>query len=113
MNDERLQFKLDFYDKAHKYFNSLRNNGEKIIVTGDINTAHKEIDLANPKSNEDRSGFLPIEREWIDKFIADGYIDTFRMFNRIRETTPGGPTEWVQGQEMWDGGSIISLFRRT
>ncbi len=81
MNEVRLKFKLNFYDRILEHFNSLRNKGEKLIITGDINTAHKEIDLANPKSNEDRSGFLPIEREWMDKFISNGYIDTFRMFN--------------------------------
>lgn len=91
MNEERLNFKLDFYDKCLEYFNSLRNKGGKLIITGDINTAHKPIDLANPKSNEDRSGFLPIEREWIDKFISNGYIDTFRMFNK----DPDNYTWWT------------------
>lgn len=91
MSEERLKFKLDFYDKILEYFNSLRNKGEKLIITGDINTAHKEIDLANPKSNEDRSGFLPIERAWIDKFISEGYIDTFRMFN----DKPGNYSWWT------------------
>jgi len=81
MSDERLRFKLDFYEKARTYFNSLRKKGEKLIITGDVNTAHREIDLARPKENEERSGFLPVEREWIDRFIADGYIDTFRMFD--------------------------------
>ena len=91
MNEERLKFKLDFYDRILEHFNSLRNKGEKLIITGDINTAHTEIDLANPKSNEDRSGFLPIEREWIDKFISNGYIDTFRMFNK----EPDNYTWWT------------------
>ncbi|UCH78892.1 MAG: endonuclease/exonuclease/phosphatase family protein, partial [Candidatus Coatesbacteria bacterium] len=48
---------------------------------GDVNTAHKEIDLARPKENEGISGFLPEERAWIDKFLARGFVDTFRMFN--------------------------------
>ena len=78
---ERLDYKMSFYDATLDYCNNLRKNGEKLIICGDYNTAHKEIDLANPKENENMSGFLPIEREWIDKFIANGYVDTFRMFN--------------------------------
>lgn len=81
MSEERLQYKLKFYDDCLEYFNSLKDKGKKLIITGDFNTAHKEIDLKNPKSNEDRSGFLPIERAWIDKLISCGYVDTFRMFN--------------------------------
>ncbi len=77
-NAERLQYKLDFYEcfleKAEEY----RKNGKDIIVCGDVNTAHREIDLARPKENENVSGFLPIEREWIDRFLSAGYLDTFR-----------------------------------
>ncbi len=85
MSEERLKYKLDFYDAALEYFDFLRSKGKKLIITGDYNTAHKEIDLANPKANENRSGFLPIEREWIDKFISHGYIDTFRYFHKEPE----------------------------
>jgi exodeoxyribonuclease-3 len=80
-NHERLQYKMDFYeaflDKAEEY----RNTGKHIVVCGDVNTAHREIDLARPKENEDVSGFLPIEREWIDRFLSEGYLDTFRVFH--------------------------------
>jgi len=82
MNDDRLQYKLDFYDCCLDYFNHLKDQGKNLVIMGDYNTAHKPIDLKHPKSNEDRSGFLPIEREWIDKFIANGYVDTFREFNQ-------------------------------
>jgi len=51
------------------------------VICGDVNTAHQEIDLARPKENSKVSGFLPIEREWIDKFTSHGYVDTFRHFN--------------------------------
>ncbi len=85
MSEERLKYKLDFYDAALEYFDSLRSKGKKLIITGDYNTAHKEIDLANPKANENRSGFLPVERKWIDKFISHGYIDTFRYFHKEPE----------------------------
>ena len=51
------------------------------MICDEKNTAHKEIDLARPKQNEDVSGFLPIEREWVSKFLDNGYIDTFRKFH--------------------------------
>ncbi len=89
MSEERLKFKLDFYDYFLDYVEKLRKN-KPIIVGGDFNTAHTEIDLANPKENSNRSGFLPIERAWIDKFIATGYVDTFRIFDK----SPGKYTWW-------------------
>ncbi|MBK8944597.1 MAG: exodeoxyribonuclease III [Ignavibacteriae bacterium] len=77
----RLKYKMDFYDAFQIHAVDLLNKGKKIIVCGDVNTAHKEIDLARPKENSKVSGFLPEEREWIDKFLADGFMDTLRMFN--------------------------------
>ncbi|MDR0912042.1 MAG: exodeoxyribonuclease III [Methanobrevibacter sp.] len=85
MSDERLQYKMDFYDGFLDYANKLKNEGNNLVICGDFNTAHKEIDLARPKQNEDVSGFLPIEREWMDKFIENGYVDTFREFNKDGE----------------------------
>ena len=81
-NQERLDFKLDFYDIFLAYADNLKVKGKNIVVCGDFNTAHKEIDLARPKENENISGFLPIERAWIDTFIDHGYVDTFRHFNK-------------------------------
>ena len=78
---ERLQYKMDFYDAFLKHCKKLIKQDKKIVVCGDVNTAHKEIDIARPKENSDVSGFLPQEREWIDKFLAAGFLDTFRMFN--------------------------------
>lgn len=78
---ERLQYKLDFYGAFLDYTEKLRTEGKNLVICGDVNTAHKEIDLAHPKENETTSGFLPVEREWMDKFFSYGYIDTFRMFN--------------------------------
>jgi len=89
-NGERLLYKLDFYDYALKYFDDLVKQGKKILISGDYNTAHKEIDLARPKANEKESGFLPIERAWIDKLIEHGYIDCFREFNK----EPNNYTWW-------------------
>ncbi len=78
---ERLKYKLEFYDAFLKYIEKIKKAGYKIIFCGDINTAHTEIDLARPKANEGNTGFLPIEREWIDEVLRHGYIDTFRHFN--------------------------------
>jgi exodeoxyribonuclease-3 len=79
--DDRLQFKMDFYDCFQKDVNALVAEGKRVIVCGDVNTAHTEMDLKNPKSNAKRSGFLPIEREWVTQFLNDGYIDTYRYFH--------------------------------
>ncbi len=79
---ERLQFKMDFYDAFLEYINELKDEGKNVVVCGDVNTAHKEIDIARPKENEKISGFLPEERAWIDKFLSEGYVDTFREFNK-------------------------------
>jgi len=81
-NQERLDYKLDFYDTFLAYVDNLKTKGKNIVVCGDFNTAHKEIDLARPKENEHVSGFLPIERAWMDTFIDHGYVDTFRYFNK-------------------------------
>jgi len=81
-SQERLDYKLDFYDTFLAYADNLKVKGKNIVVCGDFNTAHKEIDLARPKENEKISGFLPIERAWIDTFIDHGYVDTFRHFNK-------------------------------
>jgi exodeoxyribonuclease-3 len=81
-SQERLDYKLDFYDTFLAYADNLKVQGKNIVVCGDFNTAHKEIDLARPKENEKISGFLPIERAWIDTFIDHGYVDTFRHYNR-------------------------------
>ncbi|MCF7811676.1 exodeoxyribonuclease III [bacterium] len=78
---ERLKYKMDFYEATLKYFKNLLDHGKRIVIAGDYNTAHKPIDLAHPKQNEKTSGFLPEEREWIDRWIEAGFIDVFRQFN--------------------------------
>ncbi|HCO12387.1 MAG TPA: exodeoxyribonuclease III [Desulfonauticus sp.] len=88
MNEERLKFKLGYYEHFLEYCQELKKEKE-LIICGDFNTAHREIDLKNPKQNETRSGFLPEERKWLDKFIAAGFVDTFRMF--VQE---GGHYTW-------------------
>jgi exodeoxyribonuclease-3 len=80
MSAERLEYKLDFYEKFFEYTDSLKSEGRSLIITGDYNTAHNEIDLKNPKANENTSGFLRIERDWLDRIIQNGYVDSFRHF---------------------------------
>jgi len=77
-NEERLEYKLAFYDRFLEHITNLKKEGKSIIVCGDVNTAHQPIDLARPKANEKISGFLPIEREWQNKLLEAGFIDTFR-----------------------------------
>ncbi len=75
---ERLAFKLEFYKEFFNYIENLQKKGFSVIFCGDVNTAHNEIDLARPKENEENTGFLRIERDWLDKVISNGYVDTFR-----------------------------------
>jgi exodeoxyribonuclease-3 len=88
----RLRYKMAFYRAFLAHVDKLKAKGARIIICGDVNTAHKEIDLARPRENEKTSGFLPEERAWLDKFIARGFVDTFRMFDR----EPGRYTWWDQ-----------------
>ncbi|MEK7572245.1 MAG: exodeoxyribonuclease III [Patescibacteria group bacterium] len=76
----RLKYKLEFYDAFLNFIKKLRKNGEHVIFCGDVNTAHNEVDLARPKENEENTGFLPIERAWIDKVVKNNFIDTYRKF---------------------------------
>jgi exodeoxyribonuclease-3 len=78
MDDARLNYKLNFYKDFFAYADDLQKSGKSLVITGDYNTAHNEIDLKNPKANESRSGFLRIERDWLDKIESQGYVDTFR-----------------------------------
>ncbi len=89
MSDERLQYKLRFYDAFLSHLMALRSRGERIIICGDYNTAHKEVDLTHPKTNANVSGFLPEEREWMDRLTGAGFVDTFRLFE-----SEGGHYTW-------------------
>ena len=80
--EERLKYKLEFYDEFLKKILKKKEDGEKIVICGDFNTAHHEIDLARPKENIKNSGFLPIEREWLDQLVDSGFIDCFREFSQ-------------------------------
>lgn len=86
----RLGFKLEFCDKFHKYLEKERRNGKTLLVCGDWNIAHTEIDLCNPKSNKKNAGFLPEERAWMTKLLKKDYVDAFRHFT----PDPGHYTWW-------------------
>jgi len=77
---ERLDFKMRFYDAFLNVADELRKESYSIVICGDVNTAHTEIDLARPKANEKTSGFLPEERAWMDELVSHGYLDTLRLF---------------------------------
>ena len=88
--DERLLYKLDFYDAFFEYCENLRKTGKRLIICGDYNTAHHPIDLARPNENKKTSGFMDVERVKLDNIQQLGYVDTFRLFNQ----EPGQHTWW-------------------
>lgn len=79
--DERQSFKMKWLDDFQVYIDKLKKERQKLIISGDYNICHKPIDIHNPVSNANSSGFLPEEREWIDSFMNSGFIDSFRHFN--------------------------------
>lgn len=79
--DIRQDFKYEWLDFFQNYVDELRKEVPNLIISGDYNIAHKEIDIHNPVSNKNSSGFLPEEREWLTKYVDSGFIDTFREFN--------------------------------
>jgi len=79
--EERQGYKYIWLDEFYDYLNTLRKERPKLIVCGDYNIAHKEIDIHSPKTNKNTSGFLPEERAWMDKFYSNDFVDSFRVFN--------------------------------
>jgi exodeoxyribonuclease III len=79
--DERQAFKYKWMEDFQIYIDDLKQKRPKLIICGDFNICHKPIDIHNPKSNVNSSGFLPAEREWLDTFISNGFTDSFRFFN--------------------------------
>ncbi len=78
----RLEYKMEFYTEFLKYMQARRKVCPDVVFCGDVNTAHKPIDLARPKANEKITGFLPCERAWIDELIDAGFVDVFREFDK-------------------------------
>ena len=80
-DNSRVPYKLAFYRALFDELERLRRSGRRVLVMGDFNTAHREIDLARPRDNQDQSGFLPEERAELDRWLARGWVDTFRRFD--------------------------------
>jgi len=80
--DERQTFKYGWLSEFQTYVDNLRKQKPKLILCGDYNIAHNEIDIHDPKGNKKSSGFLPEEREWMTKFLESGWVDTFRTFHQ-------------------------------
>jgi len=78
---KRLHYKLAFNDAMLKLCKSIVKKGRHFLLCGDYNVAHTPIDIARPKQNENSAGYLPEEREWMDSFLAAGFVDTFRYFH--------------------------------
>ena len=124
MSEVRLQYKLDFYSDFFDYANQLKNAGRSLVITGDYNTAHNEIDLKNPQANANTSGFLRVERDWLDAIEAAGYVDTFRYLypdrvqyswwsyrSRARERNAGWRIDYFfVSRDMVESGRIKEAF---
>jgi exodeoxyribonuclease-3 len=91
-DNSRVPYKLDFYRAVFERVQRLRRGGLRVLVMGDLNTAHREIDLARPKANVKNSGFLPEERAELDRWVDAGWVDTFRAF----EAGAGHYSWWSQ-----------------
>ncbi|HSL18501.1 MAG TPA: exodeoxyribonuclease III [Methylomirabilota bacterium] len=87
----RVPYKLEFSEAVLQHAEAQRKAGRSVVICGDVNTAHEEIDLANPASNRKNTGFLPEERAWVSRFLDHGYVDVFRRRN---PDTPGLYTWW-------------------
>jgi exodeoxyribonuclease III len=74
----RVTYKLEFYAALLDYINALRQGGEQVVICGDFNTAHQDIDLRYPRQNQRTSGFLPEERAWVTRYLEHGLVDAFR-----------------------------------
>ncbi|MFH4963557.1 exodeoxyribonuclease III [Gaetbulibacter sp. M235] len=89
-NDDRLDHKLEYMDMFQEYIDTLKKKIPNLIICGDYNICHEEIDIHNPKGLSNVSGFLPVERKWIGSFIDSGFIDSFRHLNK----EPNNYTWW-------------------
>jgi len=81
-NLNRLEFKLSYMDKFYDYVSDLKKTNPNLIIAGDFNICHKSIDIHDPIRNKNVSGFLPVERNWLSKFVELGFIDSFRFFDK-------------------------------
>ena len=91
--DERQTYKYQWLNEFYEYIQALKKERPEIIVAGDYNIAHKEIDIHDPKGNKKSSGFLPEERAWMDQFLANGWVDSFR---KVHPESTGAYSWWSQ-----------------
>ncbi len=80
--DVRQAIKMEWLEELLKFTTHLQKKRPKLIVSGDFNICHKPIDINHPEKHETYSGFLPEEREWLDRFVDSGFVDSFRVFNQ-------------------------------
>jgi len=90
--DERQTYKYQWLDEFHAYLEDLRKTHPRLVLCGDYNIAHREIDIHDPKGNKNNSGFLPEERSWMDKFLGGGWVDSYRHLH----SDPHKYTWWSQ-----------------
>lgn len=91
--DERQTYKYQWLDEFHDFLKTVRKTNPRLVITGDYNIAHEAIDIHDPKGNKNSSGFLPEERAWMTKFLADGFIDSFRL---LQPEAAGAYSWWSQ-----------------
>ncbi|NIM96477.1 MAG: exodeoxyribonuclease III [Anaerolineales bacterium] len=106
----RVPFKMAYKEAFLETCNQLRASGRKVIFCGDVNTAHREIDIARPKENANRTGFLPEERAWIDKVVEEGYVDSFRYMNPDRTDAYSWWAYWGKARERNVGWRLDYFF---
>ena len=106
----RVPFKMAYKELFLETCNRLRDAGRSIVFCGDVNTAHREIDLARPKQNQDTTGFLPVERAWIDRVVEEGYVDTFRWRYPEREGAYSWWAYWGGARERNVGWRLDYFF---
>jgi exodeoxyribonuclease-3 len=77
----RLKYKIAFCEALAGWVHKLQKTGKAVVVSGDYNIAHQEIDLARPDDNHESAGFLPEERQWMGQFLNQGWVDSFRYLH--------------------------------
>ena len=109
-NSERLDYKLRFYETFLERLKELRKDGRSVIFMGDLNVAHKEIDLARPEENIQNSGYLEVERKWVDHVISSGFHDTFRVLHPNQRDVYSYWDPWRKRRERNIGWRIDYIF---
>lgn len=104
----RLDFKLAYYEAFLERIVALRDEGRSVVFMGDLNVAHREIDVARP--NEKETGFLPVERAWLDRVIESGFVDTFRALHPERADAYSYWDPWRKRRERNIGWRIDYVF---